>query len=105
VFEEDPHDKTASLEAFLRACDCPSCACLREDYPDRLPDDKRYLPARLVFHNALTLQRVFLALSEAVDEDPDALLRRMLGDEYRPVLRSFEYREPFHVPGGRGRIG
>src|SRR5690606_27630395 len=75
---------------MMNKCSCLSCAWLREDFPDGPPRDGTYLSQRMLYHNVLTYRTVFTNIHRACEQDPERVLRNMLGTRYGSVLRAFE---------------
>jgi len=79
---------------LLWKCTCFSCQALRED-AERFPEVvmgkyNEYWLHRFHFHNHLAQVRVMQNIIEAAANQPDALLRAVLGKGYGPVLRVFD---------------
>lgn len=85
---------------MMEKCDCRSCACLREDYPNGPPREGSYISIRMSFHNLFMLRRVFDNIYRASRDDPDYLLSEFfeeawhLDDAFAGVAPSVPVGEP-----------
>ncbi len=93
---------------WLLQCPCASCTQIEGDakrWVAQLGDVEggeynEYWTFRFHFHNVLAHVSMVAALQSAAEEDPDALLREVLGKKYSTVLRSAEGRESTQMSTG-----
>ncbi len=74
--------ETPARTYMKEVCECVSCQWLREDLEDDPDLEDEYFKYRFIFHNVLTVLKVFDNLYEVSLQDPRALLREKLGRSF-----------------------
>lgn len=101
---EREQERTAR-DYLLEKCECFSCDGIRRD-AEHSPDDilhgeyGQYWIHRFSFHNHILQLAQIKKLKEAAKDNPDGLLRELLGNSYGATLRAFDGTES--IPHAQG---
>lgn len=109
-YRETGGEDRKARDYLMNTCDCTSCDWLRKDMEEhrehletpqpRTGTIEEYWKYRMIFHNTLLTIQTHRALEEAVAEDPDGILRTLLGKNRMRVLRALRHQEARIVTQG-----